>query len=272
MPVHTVTIRPKDVPWINNSLRTLMKKRNRLHKRAKTTKSNLHWQEYRQLRNEITSLKRQLKIEYYQELDEKASDPKQFGTKEWWKLVKQFMNKKDVSSDNIPPIKHNGNIFYSNKDKADIFNNFFVQQSTLESTDDTPPDLPQFDNEVSLEALTSTEVKNVILNLDKKKASGPDAIHNRLLIAAVDKISDPLTSLFNRSLQEGHFPTQWKHAHVTPIHKKGSKELCNNYRPISLLSCLGKVLERCVHKHVISFLRNNHILTPSQSGFIPGDS
>ena len=243
-----------------------------MHSQARRTNSNIHWQDYRQVRNQITSLKRQLQTEYYQELDEKASDPKKFGSKEWWKLVRQFMSKKEINSNEIPPIKHNGNILYSNKDKADIFNEFFAQQSTLESSDDSPPDLVQFENEIALEVLTSTEVKNVILNLDKQKASGPDAIHNRLLIAAVNQISDPLTLLFNRSLQEGHFPTQWKHAHVTPIYKKGPRELCNNYRPISLLSCVGKVLERCIHKHIISFLRQNDILSPSQSGFIPGDS
>ena len=48
--------------------------------------------------------------------------------------------------------------------------------------------------------------------------------------------------------------------------------MCSNYRPISLLSCVGKVLERCVHRHVYSFLQANSIITPSQSGFIPGDS
>ena len=90
------------------------------------------------------------------------------------------------------------------------------------------------------------EVKNVIKDLNKNKATGPDTIHNRLLIAAADVISEPLTNLFNRCLNESKFPSQWKIAHVTPIHKKGQKDLCNNYGPISLLSCVGKVLERCV--------------------------
>ena len=66
------------------------------------------------------------------------------------------------------------------------------------------------------------DVKNVINNL-KNKATGPDTIHNRLLIAAADVISEPLTNLFNRCLNESKFPSQWKIARVTPIHKKDKK-------------------------------------------------
>ena len=113
----------------------------------------------------------------------------------------------------------------------------------------------------------------MLLNiLIKNKATGPDTIHNRLLIAAADVISEPLTNLFNRSLNESKFPSQWKIANVTPIHKEEQKELCGNYRPISLLSCVFKVLERCVPRHLYSFLQVNRIITPSLSGFIPGDS
>ena len=59
---------------------------------------------------------------------------------------------------------------------------------------------------------------------------------------------------------------------MTPIHKKGDKQKCENYRPISLLSCIGKVLEKCVQKHVFDYLIDNNLLTDAQSGFIPKDS
>ena len=54
--------------------------------------------------------------------------------------------------------------------------------------------------------------------------------------------------------------------------KKGNKEQCTNYRPISLLSCVGKTLEKYVHRHVSNYLNANQIITPSQSGFTPKDS
>ena len=93
------------------------------------------------------------------------------------------------------------------------------------------------DSEITDIILTHTPVHNVIIYfLDKSKATGPDMIHNKLLIATVDIITDPLTILFNRCLNEGIFPNIWKIVHVTLQHKKGPENLCNNYRPVSLSS------------------------------------
>ena len=71
--------------------------------------------------------------------------------------------------------------------------------------------------------MSVVEVKSDIINLDKDKTTGPDTIHDRLLIAVADVISEPLTALVNRCLNERKFPSQWKIAHVTPIHKKRKK-------------------------------------------------
>ena len=64
----------------------------------------------------------------------------------------------------------------------------------------------------------------------------------------------------------------WKQANVLPLHKKGDKFVFNNYRPVSLLSCTSKLLEKIVFKNVYNYIRDNNILTPHQSGFRPGDS
>ena len=83
---------------------------------------------------------------------------------------------------------------------------------------------------------------------------------------------DIMAKIFNKSLQHAHFPSSWKYANVTPIHKKDDKSLPNNYRPVSLLSQIGKSMEKCVHKYMFNYLYRHQLLTPSQSGFIPKDS
>ena len=181
-------------------------------------------------------------------------------------MVKTFLNKKGINTDEIPPIEYNGNIYYSNKEKANILNDFSVKQSNLENEDDILSVLSQLDCQLNNIVLSVSEVSNAIQNLDNK-ATSPDEVHNRLLIAAVIVITEPLTKLFDRSLSESNLTAIWKVANVTPLHKKGPKALCNNYRLISLLSCESKLLERC--KHVFNFLQYNN---QSQSGFIPGDS
>ena len=89
---------------------------------------------------------------------------------------------------------------------------------------------------------------------------------------AAKELSKPLAMLFNKSLQAGFFPDQWKLANVVPVFKNGLKELVSNYRPIALLSIIGKSMERCIFKHFFNFSIRNNLITGVQSGFIPGDS
>ena len=93
-----------------------------------------------------------------------------------------------------------------------------------------------------------------------------------MLKKAGDSIVPSLTKLCNLSLSKGIFPNSWKKANVIPIHKKNDNALVDNYRPVSLLSCVGKLLERAVLKHVFNFLRDTHAITLKQSGFMPGES
>ena len=271
IPSKIVTIKPNDSPWMNDNIRLLINEKKRIHRVAKKSNLPTDWDNFRRIRNSLTTAVRTRKSEYLRELNEKASNPQSFGKKEWWKIVNLFFNRKGIN-DTIPPLEHNGNIYYSNKDKAEILNAHFVNQSTLNNANDPTPQLNQLFNSLTEIRLTEDEVRKILLNLDPSKAVGPDFIHNKLLIAAAPVIAKPLTCLFNRSLRESKFPKLWKEANVTPIHKKGSKEDCNNYRPISLLSCIGKVLEKCIHNHLLTFLQEERILSTNQSGFIPGDS
>ena len=82
-------------------------------------------------------------------------------------------------------------------------------------------------------------------------------------------ISSPLCYIVNLSLKAGTIPAEWKEARVIPIFKSGPKNMFENYRPISVLSVMSKVLERAVHKQLLSHLESENLLTPSQYGFRP---
>ena len=99
--------------------------------------------------------------------------------------------------------------------------------------------------------------------LDTTKATGPDLIYPRLLIVeGASILKFPLCRLFNLSLSTCRFPTQWNQSNVTPVFKKDNPSSENNYRSISLISVLDKVLERYVYKHIYIFF----------TGFTPGNS
>ena len=98
------------------------------------------------------------------------------------------------------------------------------------------------------------------------KASGPDGIPARLLKECHQQIAPSLCVLFNASLKTGFIPSEWKSANLTPIHKKDSKEPADNYRPISLLPIVSKILERCVYSRFYDHVA--HLISPSQHGFL----
>ena len=82
----------------------------------------------------------------------------------------------------------------------------------------------------------------------------------------------PLAMIFNKSLQEGIVPREWKDAHVTALHKKGSKQKAENYRPISLTAICGKVMESIIRDNIVEFMIENGLFADQQHGFVPNRS
>ena len=93
-----------------------------------------------------------------------------------------------------------------------------------------------------------------------------------MIKACGNLISFPLKLIFKSMINEGVFPEDWKKGNVVPIHKKESRNLIKNYRPISLLLIFSKVFERLVFNALFNFFLQNKLFTSYQSGFIPGDS
>ena len=102
--------------------------------------------------------------------------------------------------------------------------------------------------------LCEDEVYKVLLNLNPSKALGPGGLPAIVLKLFARELTPSLCGLFNSSLAEGKLPTEWKDALVVLVRKKGKKEDVTNYSPISLLSVVSKVLERCIFKHFKEFL------------------
>ena len=159
------------------------------------------------------------------------------------------------------------------RDIVELFHVYF--SSVLNGNDNpidsiTPPSTTVCESTLSEFNLCLDDVLIVLLNLDTNKATGPDDIPPRLLKETAHQIAPSLCSLFNRSLNSGSLPEDWKLANIIPVFKKGDKTHVENYCLISLLCILSKVLERCV----LSKLRVHllELINTSQHGFIPGRS
>ena len=103
--------------------------------------------------------------------------------------------------------------------------------------------------------------------LKSSKATGLDKIPAKLLKDASSVIAKPITYLINLTISSGEIPSQWKEAKVTPIFKEGKKDDENNYRPISVLPLVSKVMERAVQVQLLAFFEVNKVLSVYQSGF-----
>ena len=115
-------------------------------------------------------------------------------------------------------------------------------------------------------------VRNTISNFKSKTSQDIDGISNKLLKAISNEICTPLAHIFNLSLNQGIFPSKLKTSRTVPIFKSGNSELCDNYRPISLLSSLSKVLEKIVSIQLVNHLELNNLLYEHQYGFQPKKS
>ena len=144
-----------------------------------------------------------------------------------------------------------------------VFNN--VPSNTLIPSADYIPN----DDNMSLTNITITK-EEVIKQIDKLKickSPGPDKIYPRLLKEIKHVIACQLTSIFNKSIETGVVPEDWKMANVTPIFKKGDKRNPANYRPISLTSIIGKILETIIRNKMDEYLESNNLIKNSQHGF-----
>ena len=270
IPNKTVRIRPSDPPWITTAIRKLIRKRKRAYQKAKQTDTPRLWNKFKKRRNKVIESIRQSKQQYLDQLSSKLKS-KPLSSKDWWSTLKTFIS--PMSKSSVPTLEKDGHIYSDDTAKANLLNNFFRDQTILDDSNAQVPNIDcNVDNLLSNLVTTSTEVESVLKTLPLGKAVGSDDINNRTLRELAHELSYPICSLLNHSLRLGIFPDIWKDALVCPIPKGGNAASVSNYRPISLISCLEKVPERVIFKHLYNHFRDNDILSPLQSGFIPGDS
>ena len=169
-----------------------------------------------------------------------------------------------VSTMNLLKLTHKGKI---------CLNKYFSSQSVVDDNNKTlPHPKTVLHDRLEIFEITPQAVKDVFDGLNVNKSCGPDLMSPRLLKEGSSVLAEPYSLLFTSSLRLGHIPSPWKDGNITALHKKGNRSLPSNYRPISLLCQAGKSMERCVHKVLYNYINEHKLLTPFQSGFVPGDS
>ena len=139
-------------------------------------------------------------------------------------------------------------------------NSFFasIGENLYSQIPQTKPLMPNmiYPPTFSLSSTTVQKVREFIGGLNQGKACGLDVLTARILKDAGEKILEPITHIFNLSITAQTFPDVWKTSLVSPIYKEGSQSSPSNYRPISLMSILSKLLEHIIHEDTTAHLRH----------------
>jgi hypothetical protein len=161
------------------------------------------------------------------------------------------------------------------------FNNLFSTigskiSNDVQPTDRPPesyiPDPPDNAPELSFDNIAPGQIIEIIKSLQNKSSLDLDGLSLKFIKFIALEISSPLAFIFNLSLSQGIFPDKLKTSRIVPIFKSGDKRLCDNYRPISLVSTLSKILEKIVATKLTNFLEINKLLYEHQYGFQRGKS
>ena len=271
IPHESVTFDDKDPPWFNDKIKSLSQEKNLVFKELRKNSSNIQLQRrLENLQNKLHFTIHYFKQKYYQRMADKINKIKK-SSKAYWSLLKIFLNIEKVPL--IPPILFNDEFVTDFKRKAELFNCFFGSQCSLIVNSSKLPNFEYLtDKRLSTINFSDDEIFEIIKKLDVNKAHGHDNISIRMIKICGKSICNPLRRIFEECLCTGSYPQEWKKGNIVPIYKKGDKQLLKNYRPVSLLPILGKILERLIFEEMYPFFITNNLIASNQSGFKTGDS
>ena len=256
---------------INTMVQRAIKEKHSLHRKwircRGEEKSHLR-AVYNKSRSKVKRLIRQSKRSFEKGIAANCKkNPKRF-----WKYVRKKLRTKSGVSPLLQDKKNQNSLKFDDKDKAEILQEQFCSVFTKEKSGSIPSLDKRTDQEIKHLEITEESVRREIKSLNINKSCGPDEVNPLLLIKLVDFVAGPLTLIMNASIDGGVLPNDWKKAFVSPIYKKGAKNLAENYRPISLTSIPCKLMEKLVKDAVISHLVKHDLLSKKQFGFVSGRS
>ena len=258
--------KPSDQPWFGYRCRIAADEKRKAWTRYKRRPSqynkDLHIEACKNMENT-----QRWAINHWRTLMKQKLSGITVGSKTWWNIVEeqQGFSKDDA----IPPLNNiDGSVVTSSVEKAESFAAFFANKMSVPDSNAQVPNIPKITtNRLSSVKITMKDVERLLLQVDVKKALGPDNISPHVLRNCAYQLAKPLSAIFNLCLVKQIWPKIWKLARVICIHKKKSKSNMENYRPVSLLSVVGKIYEKIIVEQLTSFFDKNHLLSRKQYGF-----
>ncbi len=265
----------KREPWITKGLLISSKKKDELFKTKLSNPTEHNIIQYKNFNRMLTKLMRTAKTQYYSQLIE----DNKLNMKKMWQILNKSIGKQNDKS-TLPSSFTINNVQTSDKHKiTEGFNKYFseIGFKTSQNVPISPQNYTHYlpdpvVHSMYLEPITENTVILTAQKLKSKLSSGHDDISTKLLKATIDIICIPLAHIINVSFESGIVPNQLKIAKVVPVYKASDETSLNNYRPISLLPAISKLIEKIMFDKVMGFLTSHNILYLHQYGFRPKHS
>ena len=249
----------KDPPWFNNQIKTLIEKKNHLFKsymancRLAVDRVSLQ-----KAGAELINIIKSSKENFYNNLGKTLNDPNT-SSKTYWSIMKTFVNGKKTSI--IPHLLVDNYLISNFGEKSNIFNDFSVQQCQPIANNIIFPTNQVFYTQNRLRDfdIDCGKISKLMNGLSPHKAHGHDGISIRMVKLHNLTITKSLSIMYKNCLQQGVFLDEWKKGDIIPVHKKNSKQIVDNYRPVSLLTFCFKILEKLIFDSIYEFLNKNNL-------------
>ena len=248
--------------WMTREVFLAVKKKRNLWRLYRSSGSLSHMNQFKVQQKLVQRLVSSAKLNFEKQIASNIKDnPRAFFS---------YVRGKQKVKDSIGPLldSDTGTTISDSQEMSKVLNNYFSSVFTQENLDNFG-DLVVGVSPGSIGDMFCTPdlVEMKLHNLKNGKAPGPDAVYPFILKSFADKLSVPLAVIFNKTLEEGVVPVDWRRANVCPIFKKGKRSLPCNYRPVSLTSVVCKVMESIVRDHMVKYFNENNLIRNSQHGF-----
>lgn len=270
-------INPPQKEWINKDVITEINNRNILWTQLqKNPKNDTLKEEFKIKKDYVSKLIQDTKDSYhYKEFNKCVNKPKKM-----WELVNNLANNKIKQSCAPPKLLVNSKLITEPNEICNTFNEYFstigpllakeIPKTFHENASKALPVIPETCSKLSIiDPSTDSEILKIINDLDSNCSTGLDGINTKVIKCIKFVIVSNFTKCFNKLIINGEFPDTLKIAKVTPIYKSGQKTDPGNYRPISVLPVLSKILEKILHKRLETYLQSINYISSQQYGFRP---